>query len=63
MSDKYYDYLGSFLVDVFPSLRHIPAGFPGAGFHDLAAKWAKDFNDMVEVPFKFTKELMVRIVQ
>ncbi|KAE9406913.1 cytochrome P450 [Gymnopus androsaceus JB14] len=49
---------GAFLVDVFPSLRHIPAGFPGAKFHELAAKWSKDFNDMVEVPFNFTKELM-----
>ncbi|KIK55628.1 hypothetical protein GYMLUDRAFT_47600 [Collybiopsis luxurians FD-317 M1] len=49
---------GAFLVDVFPSLRHIPPGFPGAGFHQLAVKWAKDFNDMIEIPFKFAKDLM-----
>ncbi|KAJ3719643.1 cytochrome P450 [Lentinula guzmanii] len=49
---------GAFLVDVFPSLRHIPPGFPGAKFHELAAKWAKDFNDMIEIPFNFTRELM-----
>ncbi|KAJ3824541.1 cytochrome P450 [Lentinula raphanica] len=49
---------GAFLVDVFPSLKHIPAGFPGAKFHELAAKWAQDFNDMIEVPFNFTREMM-----
>lgn len=46
-------------MDVFPSLRHIPPGFPGAKFHELAAKWSKDFNDMIDVPFSFAKELIV----
>ncbi|KAK1231056.1 hypothetical protein PQX77_005832 [Marasmius sp. AFHP31] len=49
---------GAFLVDVFPSLRHIPAGFPGGGFHELASKWAKAFNDMVEVPYAYARNLM-----
>ncbi|KAJ3755986.1 cytochrome P450 [Lentinula raphanica] len=53
---------GAFLVDVFPSLKHIPAGFPGAKFHELAAKWAQDFNDMIEVPFNFTREMMASIL-
>ncbi|KAF5338823.1 hypothetical protein D9758_012046 [Tetrapyrgos nigripes] len=49
---------GAFLVDVFPSLRYIPPGFPGGGFHALAAKWAKAFNDMVEVPYSYAKEMI-----
>uniref|UniRef100_A0A0W0GBY8 Putative OrdA protein n=1 Tax=Moniliophthora roreri TaxID=221103 RepID=A0A0W0GBY8_MONRR len=49
---------GAFLVDVFPTLKHIPPGFPGGGFHELAHKWAKAFNDMVEVPYAHTKHLM-----
>ncbi|KAK7046001.1 hypothetical protein VNI00_006996 [Paramarasmius palmivorus] len=49
---------GAFLVDVFPSLKHIPAGFPGGGFHELAEKWAKAFNDMVEVPYAHSRHLM-----
>ncbi|THU85007.1 cytochrome P450 [Dendrothele bispora CBS 962.96] len=49
---------GAFLVDVFPSLRNIPAGFPGGGFHALAAKWAKGFNDMVEVPYSYAKQMI-----
>jgi hypothetical protein len=51
--------VGAFLIDVFPSLRHIPPGFPGGGFHALAAKWAKAFNDMVEVPYAYAKEMIV----
>ncbi|KAG7085837.1 hypothetical protein E1B28_003374 [Marasmius oreades] len=49
---------GAFLVDVFPLLRHIPASFPGGGFHALAAKWAQSFNDMVEVPYAHARDLM-----
>ncbi|KAF9058629.1 cytochrome P450 [Rhodocollybia butyracea] len=49
---------GAFLIDIFPSLKHVPAGFPGAGFRELATKWGKDFDAMVEAPFNFTRELM-----
>ncbi|KAF9260384.1 cytochrome P450 [Marasmius fiardii PR-910] len=49
---------GAFFVDVFPSLRRLPAGFPGAGFQALAAKWAKAFNDMVEVPYAYAQNLI-----
>jgi len=49
-------------VDVFPSLRNIPPGFPGGGFHALAAKWAKAFNDMVEVPYSYAKQMIVSAV-
>ncbi|KAK0215676.1 cytochrome P450 [Armillaria fumosa] len=49
---------GAFLVDSFPALRHLPENWPGAGFKRLAKKWAKVFNNVVEVPFAFTKGQM-----
>jgi hypothetical protein len=33
---------------------------PGAGFKVLAKKWAKAFDDMVEEPYVFAKQLIVR---
>ncbi|OCH88086.1 cytochrome P450 [Obba rivulosa] len=42
---------GTFLVEFFPFLRHIPAWFPGAVFKRKAAEWKKTFRAMVEVPF------------
>lgn len=30
---------GAFLVDTIPSLRYIPAWFPGAGFRRTAENW------------------------
>ncbi|KXN81511.1 O-methylsterigmatocystin oxidoreductase [Leucoagaricus sp. SymC.cos] len=32
---------GRFLADAFPTLRHVPAWMPGAGFKTLAKKWRK----------------------
>ncbi|KAF9050853.1 cytochrome P450 [Hymenopellis radicata] len=49
---------GKFLVDVFPLLRFVPAWMPGAGFQTLAKQWKKAFDDMVEVPFAFTRKMM-----
>ncbi|KAK0435818.1 cytochrome P450 [Desarmillaria tabescens] len=49
---------GAFLVDSFPALRHLPENWPGAGFKRLAKKWAKVFDNVVEVPFAFTKGQM-----
>lgn len=52
-------YLGLFLVDVFPALRHVPHWFPGAGFKKLARDWAEAFTSMVEVPYAHAKSLIV----
>ncbi|KAK0192108.1 cytochrome P450 [Armillaria mellea] len=49
---------GAFLVDSFPALRHLPENWPGAGFKRLAKKWAKVFDNVVEVPFAFTEGQM-----
>ena len=48
------------MVDVLPILRYIPAWFPGAGFQKLGREWKKAFDDMVDVPYSFTRKMMVR---
>lgn len=32
---------GTFLVDAFPSLKHVPDWMPGAGFKRIAKEWRK----------------------
>ncbi|KAF5309807.1 hypothetical protein D9611_013581 [Ephemerocybe angulata] len=49
---------GNFMVDVFPSLKNLPSWFPGAGFLETAARWKKNTDAMVEVPYKWTKSQM-----
>ena len=43
---------GAFLVETFPSLRHIPSWFPGGGFKRLARKWKKIARNMRDSPFE-----------
>lgn len=43
------------------TVRYIPAWFPGAGFKTIAAEWSKTTNKMVDGPFEFAKEQMVRL--
>lgn len=43
-------------------MRFIPEWFPGARFKVLARKWTASFNDMVEVPYAFAKQLAVRLL-
>ncbi|KAF8814227.1 cytochrome P450 [Phlegmacium glaucopus] len=49
---------GTFLVDLFAPLRHVPAWFPGAGFKRAAAHWAETVTNMVEAPYQFVKQQM-----
>ncbi|THU99939.1 cytochrome P450 [Dendrothele bispora CBS 962.96] len=59
---------GSFMVDYFPFLKHIPyrffvidlqvAWFPGAGFKQKAAVWAKHVSDMNHNPWRLLKSSM-----
>jgi hypothetical protein len=51
---------GAFLVDVFPSLRYVPAWFPGAGWKRTGELFKQTLSDMAEVPFRFVQEQMVR---
>ncbi|KAF9050869.1 cytochrome P450 [Hymenopellis radicata] len=51
---------GKFIVDVFPLLRFVPDWVPGAGYKILAKEWKKAFDDMVQVPYNFTRRMMAR---
>jgi len=45
-----------FLVNLVPSLRHIPAWVPGAGFKTTAKAWAATLDQMVEQPYQWVKQ-------
>ncbi|KAG6915648.1 hypothetical protein DXG01_010612 [Tephrocybe rancida] len=49
---------GAFVVDFFPSIQHLPEWLPGMGFLSLARKWAQATKDMIEIPYKYTKQQM-----
>lgn len=51
---------GSFLVDIIPALKYVPQWFPGAEFKRKAARWRKELNEFINLPFNHVKELMVR---
>lgn len=43
-------------------MRHIPSWFPGAGFRKIAKAWAVSLADMVDRPYLFVKQQIVRIL-
>ncbi|KAI0260713.1 cytochrome P450 [Gloeopeniophorella convolvens] len=47
---------GAFLVDLFPSLKHVPEWMPGAGFKKKAREWRKLSEAMINVPYDMVKE-------
>lgn len=47
---------GAFLVDLFPSLKHVPEWMPGAGFKTKAKEWRKLSQAMINVPYDMVKE-------
>ncbi|KAJ7032376.1 cytochrome P450 [Mycena alexandri] len=49
---------GSFLVDVLPFLKHVPAWVPGAGFQRKARQWKQETAKMVNIPFQITKQAL-----
>jgi hypothetical protein len=50
---------GAFLVDLFPSLKYVPAWMPGASFKRKTRVWEKDAKDMLNIPFQAAKQLLV----
>ena len=52
---------GSFLVDLFPILKHVPSWFPGAGFQRKAACWREAIKTMVDKPFHHVQEQLVQV--
>lgn len=51
---------GAFLVDVFPALRYVPSWFPGGKWKRIVSSWQKTLLDMVDIPYHFVTERMVR---
>ena len=51
---------GAFWVDLFPILIYVPSWFPGAGFQKKAAHWRKLNTILVEKPFRYVQEQLVR---
>ncbi|KAK7449185.1 hypothetical protein VKT23_013331 [Stygiomarasmius scandens] len=51
---------GTFLVDTFPILKHVPAWMPGAGFKRVAAQWRKLQEAVVNRPFDMVKDQLAK---
>ncbi|KAJ5171869.1 hypothetical protein N7492_004462 [Penicillium capsulatum] len=46
---------GTWLVDIFPILKHVPSWCPGAGFKRSAAVWRERAVDLTSRPYAFAK--------
>ncbi|KAF6829462.1 cytochrome p450 oxidoreductase [Colletotrichum musicola] len=46
---------GTYLVDTFPILRHVPDWFPGTGWKKLARQWKNELAETVEKPYAFVE--------
>lgn len=46
----------SWMVDILPILRHLPEGFPGAGFRKTAREWAQNVRGVANIPYSFVKK-------
>ena len=51
---------GKFLVERLPSLRHIPAWFPGAGFQKQFSRWRSASHSLKNDTFDYVEAAMVR---
>ncbi|KAF8158888.1 cytochrome P450 [Mycena galopus ATCC 62051] len=49
---------GAFAVNTFPFLRHLPAWFPGCGFHHSARDTYALIDEMKNAPFDFVRQNM-----
>ncbi|KAJ1301801.1 hypothetical protein OPQ81_009029 [Rhizoctonia solani] len=47
--------ISNFYVNVIPWLQHVPEWFPGAEWKRKANKWRRQTEDMLNVPFEWTK--------
>ncbi|KAJ6621897.1 cytochrome P450 [Mycena sp. CBHHK59/15] len=49
---------GAFAVNSLPFLRHLPAWFPGCGFHKYGQDTLKLIKEMQDAPFEFVRQNM-----
>lgn len=48
----------TWLVDILPFLKHLPAGFPGASFQRTAERWKEVTRMTIEIPYTFVLKQM-----
>jgi hypothetical protein len=48
-----------FYVNVIPWLRHVPDWFPGTKWKQAVISWRKERDEMVNLPFNWTKSQIV----
>ncbi|KAG9218358.1 hypothetical protein CCMSSC00406_0007271 [Pleurotus cornucopiae] len=51
-------FIGTYMVDIFPFLKHIPRWIPGAGFQIIGRNATRDLNLLVDVPYSQTRRLL-----
>ncbi|KAJ6185902.1 hypothetical protein N7519_007203 [Penicillium mononematosum] len=47
---------GTWLVDLIPALKYVPAWFPGAGFKRTAQEWRKNLEDVAKKPYALVQQ-------
>ncbi|KAJ8701291.1 hypothetical protein PTI98_000095 [Pleurotus ostreatus] len=57
---KYLDvsFVGNYLVDIFPILKHVPRWMPGASFQTTGENAIRALNLLIEVPYSETCKLL-----
>lgn len=53
-------FIGTYMVDIFPFLKHIPRWIPGAGFQIIGENATRDLNLLVDVPYSQTRRLLAK---
>ncbi|KAH6995360.1 cytochrome P450 [Ilyonectria destructans] len=47
---------GTWLVDIFPFLRHLPGWLPGTSFKKTAKSMRSDLQNVIDIPYAFVKD-------
>ncbi|KAJ5653212.1 hypothetical protein N7490_000215 [Penicillium lividum] len=47
---------GTWLVDIIPALKYVPAWFPGAGFKRTAQEWRRSLEDVAKKPYALVQK-------
>jgi len=53
---------GTYLVDIFPTLRHVPSWVPGATFQKEAKVYRQIQDEFRQLPYEETIRNIVRLI-
>lgn len=42
------------------TVHRLPNWFPGTGYRKIANQWAHEYEEFIDIPFKYVKDQMVR---